>query len=149
MRKVNRVIIHCSDSDFGDSALIRKWHIEERGWTDIGYHYVVLNGKRGGEERYKKSLDGLLEVGRDEKVIGAHTYGVNRDSIGVCLIGKGIFTPLQLQTLSILVHSLMKKYGIGVEDVYGHYEFDKRKSCPGVDMNILRAALSKGPVKGE
>lgn len=147
MRRITSIVVHCSASGFGDVSLIRDWHIRERKWKDIGYHYVILNGKRGGEVSYRKSVDGLLEVGRGEDEVGAHVQGMNRNSIGICLVGLDTFTPSQLQTLSDLVRSLMRKYKLGIDDIYGHYEFDKRKSCPNMDMNILRAALSKEPLK--
>jgi len=44
MRHLNKVIIHCSATPEGrDVSLdtIRQWHIK-RGWSDIGYHYVIL-----------------------------------------------------------------------------------------------------------
>ena len=60
MREIKKIIIHCSDSEFGDAALIDKWH-KERGWTGIGYHYVILNGCRKatmtGFQPYKKEDD--------------------------------------------------------------------------------------------
>ena len=43
-RKIKNIIIHCSVSDFGDAELIRSWHVDERGWRDIGYNGVILNG---------------------------------------------------------------------------------------------------------
>ena len=38
MREVKKIILHCSDSEYGTASLIRKWHTEERNWSDIGYH---------------------------------------------------------------------------------------------------------------
>ena len=35
MRKINKIIIHCSASDFGNAQRVREWHLE-RGWSDIG-----------------------------------------------------------------------------------------------------------------
>ena len=41
MRKINKIIIHCSATpelkDF-DVKDIRGWHVEGNGWSDIGYH---------------------------------------------------------------------------------------------------------------
>jgi hypothetical protein len=140
MRKINRIIIHCSASSFGDASLIDSWH-KERGWKSIGYHYVILNGRRDSKSAYRAKLDGLVEPGRDESVIGAHCQGQNKDSIGVCLIGIKDFTPAQLASLYTLVTSLMKKYNLTSQDVFGHYEFTSGKTCPNIDMNIVRAGL--------
>ena len=43
VREIKKVIIHCSDSDFGTASVIDGWH-KERGWDGIGYHYVITNG---------------------------------------------------------------------------------------------------------
>jgi len=49
-------------------------HQRGRGWTDVGYHYVI---KR----------DGTLEAGRPLDVIGSDVKGLNNVSWGICLIG--------------------------------------------------------------
>ena len=40
------IILHCSDSEFGNAAIITKWHAlpkpNGRGWSNIGYHYVNM-----------------------------------------------------------------------------------------------------------
>ena len=41
MAKLTNIIIHCSDSDFGDAQTIDLWH-KQRGWKGIGYHYVIV-----------------------------------------------------------------------------------------------------------
>ena len=76
MRRINKIIIHCAatveGADF-DWTDIDKWH-KKRGWSGIGYHYVI-------------TLDGKIQSGRPLKKIGAHAKGFNRNSIGVCYIG--------------------------------------------------------------
>ena len=54
-------------------ADIRRWHLE-RGWAEIGYHFVI-----------RKSGD--LEIGRSLEYQGAHCLGINDQSIGVCCSG--------------------------------------------------------------
>ena len=77
MRKINEIILHCAYTpvtmDIGVSE-IRDWHINERGWSDVGYHYIIR-------------LDGTIELGRPIEKIGAHTKGRNRNSIGICYVG--------------------------------------------------------------
>ena len=49
MRKINRVILHCSATNEGDdvtAAMIKRWHAD-RGWSDIGYHYIGGLDQRG------------------------------------------------------------------------------------------------------
>lgn len=142
--KIAKIIIHCSDSpdnlDIG-VAEIRAWHTaptpQGRGWRDIGYHYVVRRS-------------GLVEVGRYENgdsvleglEIGAHVFGQNSDSLGVCWVGRNAPAPAQRTALLRHVRHLMNLHGIPVEKVFGHYEFDKHKTCPNLDMNVIRNALT-------
>lgn len=142
MRAIKKIIVHCSASKFGDSAAIDRWH-KERGWQGIGYHYVILNGERIARAHYNGAEDGELEAGRDEGTVGAHCLGHNADSLGICLIGDKIFTPAQLRTLGELIIALMKKYVLSPKDVYGHYEFEPYKTCPNLNMNAVRTALTE------
>ena len=121
-----KIILHCSatkeNADFS-SADIKQWHLQ-RGFNNIGYHYVVR-------------LDGTIEAGRNENEIGAHCTGQNKDSIGICYIGgldkdgkpKDTRTKEQKEALYNLVGKLMLKYNITVENIHCHYEF-ANKACP-------------------
>lgn len=130
MRKIKRIVIHCSDSpdsiDFG-ARDIKDWHLE-RGWSDIGYHWVVRRS-------------GIVEKGRDESIAGAHVAGHNKDTIGICWVGRDKPAPKQLDGLLRLVARVGRAYGLGPLDVYGHYELDGRKTCPNFDMDWFRAEL--------
>lgn len=54
--------------------LIQTFHIESRGWYDIGYNFLV-----GG--------DGSAYYGRGWDYVGAHTKGYNKYSVGIAFIG--------------------------------------------------------------
>ena len=143
-RKIRRIIIHCSASDFGDVALFRQWHIQ-RGFVDVGYHYVILNGRRRAHSQYNPEEDGLVEEGRPLWQEGAHTKGHNEDSIGICLVGNPKFigspemwfTPRQLGSLRDLVARLMKEFAIPPEQIHGHNEYAP-KLCPGFYVSTIR-----------
>ena len=49
MRQITEIIIHCSATREGQDIsvdTIKKWHIDGRGWSDIGYHfYIDINGE--------------------------------------------------------------------------------------------------------
>lgn len=127
MRKINKIIVHCSDSDYpnhDDISVIRKWHVEERGWRDVGYHYFIKS-------------DGQVQVGRPVEQVGAHVTNHNRDSIGICLHGKHIFTTKQLYALKSLLFDLIKEYDLTTNDVYGHRDFDSKKTCPNFDVKRI------------
>lgn len=106
---------------------IRQWHLD-KGWSDIGYHYVIT---RSGD----------IQAGREESLIGAHARGVNANSVGVCLVG-GVdansktradcnFAHQQWAALKCLVHDLLQKYPNA--KVAGHRDF-ARKACPTFDV---------------
>ena len=77
MRDISEIIVHCTATPRGrdvDTKEIRRWHTEDNGWSDIGYHFVV-------------ELDGDIGVGRPQEKSGAHCKGKNSTSIGVCYVG--------------------------------------------------------------
>lgn len=126
MRPINKIVIHCADTPKGkyfDVNDIRKWHTQERGWSDVGYHYIVL-------------LDGTIQKGREDRVTGAHVGGHNSDTIGVCYIGGGngedTRTNKQMASLVYLVGYLKRIYK--GSEVWGHRDFKGvTKKCPCFD----------------
>lgn len=127
---VKFIVIHCADTpakmDIG-AAEIDRWH-RKNGWNGIGYHYVIRR-------------DGSLEHGRKVTQPGAHVYGHNRESLGICLVGgrsdEGLtsennFTPEQFGCLAGLVLELGLAFPAA--QVVGHRDLDKRKACPSFDV---------------
>ena len=138
VREIKKVIIHCSDSDFGTASVIDGWH-KKRGWDGIGYHYVITNGVQESCRPYKLEDDGVIQEGRPLEKIGAHVRGHNSDSIGICLIGKTHFTAKQLyDALPTLLHLVLPAYDISPDNIYGHREFDPEKTCPNFDVQLVR-----------
>jgi hypothetical protein len=146
MTSIKYLIVHCSDSTWGDVSVIERWH-KERGWRTIGYHAVVLNGYRSSRSAYDRTADGRIEFGRKLDLdgfispaeVGAHALGYNSDSIGVCLIGSGNYTYRQLESLRALV--TMWARAIPGLVILGHCEVDKNKTCPKLDMNWFRLSI--------
>ncbi len=139
-RQVDMVVVHCSDSKWGDAAVIDQWH-KERNWSGIGYHGVFLNGHRTSRAEYNPDEDGVLESGRPIDTVGAHCRGHNRRSVGLCLIGKEEFTEAQMEGLLHNLEELLRHFGLDADAVYGHYELDDHKTCPNLDMDEIREKL--------
>lgn len=109
---------------------IRRWHVEDRGYQDIGYHFVVR-------------LDGTIEHGRPVWKQGAHCKGHNHHSIGICYVGGLMLdgktgydsrTVTQKISLNTLIDSLRTVYG--ELPVYGHREMSGQATqCPGFDAS--------------
>ena len=129
------IILHCSATREGQdikAKTIKQWH-KDRGFDDIGYHYVI-------------DLDGTIEKGRDEELVGAHCKGHNATSIGICYVGgcdknmkpKDTRTPEQKRSMLSLVRKLVNKYKIPVTQIWAHHDFDKHKACPSFDISEFR-----------
>lgn len=162
MSKITHIILHCSDSPFGSASLIRRWHTDPkpagRGWSDIGYHFVIQNGRPVDSAFYLEPLDGQIECGRrldgdlaiEQDEVGFHCIGHNGDSISVCMIGmrkdgRLTFTIKQFDALKALVLALCDHYRIPVQNVIGHCETEsgkaEGKSCPDFDVEPIRLWL--------
>jgi N-acetylmuramoyl-L-alanine amidase len=126
-RKIDKHIIHCSDSIFGNAEAINSWH-KERGFNEIGYHFVIRR-------------DGQIEMGRMPSIKGAHCKagGNNTGSIGTCLIGKEHFEEVQFESLRKL-HAELKEWFPQIS-AHPHNEFDDRKTCPNFDVSEVLKCL--------
>lgn len=134
---IEKIIIHCSDSDFGDVNLINSWH-KARGWKGCGYHFIITNGVATQGKPYNLKLDGLIQRGRLINEVGAHCRGYNETSVGVCLIGRRHFTGKQLySSLPRLLFALVKIFDLKSENIHGHNEFSG-KTCPNIRLGPLR-----------
>lgn len=154
MKKWKNIIIHHSASEWGSAKEINKWHIA-RGFKEIGYSFVILNGILTYDDyknnRIFESMIGQIEVGRylnlneivDANEQGAHAYGYNDDSIGICLIhNEKPYEPEMINSLHKIVLDLMNKFNIDVKNILGHYEVESDKPyCPSIDMNKFRFGL--------
>lgn len=154
MGQISNIILHESASAFGDVHIVRRWH-KERGWSDIGYHWVICNGWRE-KGLWVPALDGAVQQGipldADDHIrgseVGRHTLGYNASSIGICLIGKdGAFSAKQWIALRDLVKTLMGLHRVAIGSVIGHYETEsgaaQGKTCPGFNMAIWRRDFMK------
>jgi len=120
MRKIEKIIIHCSASGKKTTVEdIRRWHVQERGWTDIGYHFIITQ-------------DGIIHNGRPAYKVGAHCVGENSGSIGICLVGNHEFSEAQFGSLRILVGILDNMFGYLTK--HAHNEFNNNKTCPNFNI---------------
>lgn len=140
------IIVHHSATTQGDAETFRRAHMA-KGWRDIGYHYVIGNGTYSG--------DGEVETGRTEAEDGAHCSadGMNRKSIGICLVGNFDIdkpTSAQMQALERLCRDIMERHKIPASRVLGHGEVKgAATNCPGknFDMAEFRKRLEAKKVE--
>lgn len=117
-RKITRrIITHHSASTTASPEDIHRWHLN-KGYAGAGYQYLVRK-------------DGKIYSLRPEWAVGAHAYGSNYDSIGICAEGdytKETMPEAQKNSLKELVAYLKNKYNITV--VQRHKDVCNT-SCPG------------------
>ena len=64
--ETNYIVIHCSATRANQHVTIediRHWHVVERGWSDIGYHWII-------------DRNGIIHKGRDSRLSGAHVIPI-------------------------------------------------------------------------
>ncbi|MDP2909895.1 MAG: N-acetylmuramoyl-L-alanine amidase [bacterium] len=129
-KQTNFLIVHHSDTEVGNVEIFRRVHKKDNGWEDIGYHYVITNGK-GGKSG---GPDGEVQIGRPIEKIGAHAKGRNHNSVGICLVGKDKFTDKQIESLLQLLLQLCNKYNLEpLKAIQPHHE-----KCPGPGLLVNR-----------
>lgn len=101
---------------------IQRYHIDDQGWADIGYHFAI---DRRGE----------VWEARELRWQGAHAKPHNEGNVGVVLLGNfEVQTPSreQLLELSRFVRTLRGRLGVAEGRVYGHRELPMTATeCPG------------------
>lgn len=143
MRPISEIIIHCTatmpnwragSKTSAKVSEVRRWH-KDRGWSDIGYHYLI-------------DRDGTIAKGRPIERVGAHVRGHNKGTIGVALFGghgssendhfADNYTPEQDAALRRLLAELQTDYGPGLK-ISAHHDY-AAKACPGfrVDRWLAR-----------
>lgn len=134
LRPVHSVFLHCSASDrpeHDDVEVIRQWHIKERGWDDIGYHFFITKG-------------GVVQPGRDLEKVPAAQQGHNVGTIAICCHGleKRRFTDQQMAALYNLCVDINEVYD-GKVTFHGHCEVAP-KACPVFDYKTVLQLDSHG-----
>lgn len=116
---------------------IKRWHVVDNGWKDIGYHWLI-------------DRDGTTKAGRAMSVIGAGVAGHNRGVVHICLLGghggsendrfADHYTKEQLVAALDLMCAIHEKSNIDI--VSGHNEY-AAKACPCFNVPQWHRRLEK------
>lgn len=125
----NQIILHHSWTEdnvlLNDTEAIRRYHMQNNGWNDIGYHLVL------------EQIDNnwVWKDGRPIDDVGAHCKENRRNytSIGICVVGNFDKYELPLQAQGMLFSKIIE-----LNDQYGkqltvepHKQHALYKTCPG------------------
>lgn len=132
MGPISRLTVHHSatairnDSKSQAVASIRaiQFGHHDRGYADIGYHFVI-------------DPAGRIWEGRSTQFLGAHVKNGNSGNLGICMLGdlrpnhSGAPPRAQTESLERLLLALMTDYGLGPDVVRTHQELGRGTECPG------------------
>jgi hypothetical protein len=144
MDSVTRITIHHSAIYLRDThpaaaatqlQHIQREHMQERGYGDIGYHFLI-------------DPAGRVWQGRELQWQGAHAGGANNvRNVGVCVLGNFVHgskgqdpTAAQVAALVELVTALRARFGVPAARIYRHGDL-KATECPGPRMAAVMAKL--------
>lgn len=118
------IVIHHTGHPTWGFEETRKFHINDRGWSDIGYNYFV-------------EKNGTVKVSRGMEQ-GAHVKGHNHELLGYGFAGNfDEQIPTKAQYLGAANHmvTIMVKYGLTEDDITKHSDY-KATSCPGKNFDM-------------
>jgi len=125
-RQINRIthlcIHHSATAGTIPLENVAKYHVEDRGWAGIGYHFYV-------------KPDGAIYQTNRLETVSFHVSQNNDYSVGVCVSGDFTYAPppdKQVDAAARLVAWLMQELSVPDQSVLGHKEFPNNDtSCPG------------------
>ena len=128
-KSTDAIVVHCTATLAGapySVASIRQMH-KARGFSDIGYHYLI--GLKGEIWQGRKPIES----------IGVHVSGFNTTTLGVSYVGglnaitakpEDTRTPAQKKSLEDLLRRLVKRYPNAV--ILGHRDLSPDLDGDGV-----------------
>jgi hypothetical protein len=115
---------------------IQRYHMDSRGWCDVGYHFLI-------------GSDGRVYEGRPLHLLGAHVASNNTGNIGISFMGTYSSTaPTATQMCSAArlqrrLHMDFSGIALNRTDVKGHRQYGGTV-CPGTALyNRIDTILSK------
>lgn len=137
------IVVHHTASEIGNLEYYRRMHIDERGWSDIAYHFIINNGTMNTAmgQIEQSDLWKNRSAGHSTRV----TY-INYFSIAVVLVGNFERHPvpeLQREALVNLLVRLSVDHRIPPERIVGHREL-WATACPGryLQMDEIRSEVT-------
>ena len=118
-------------------ARVQHHHVQNNGWADIGYHYLI--DRRGG-----------VWEGRKITFQGAHagSPSLNKGNVGIALLGdysRSRPSVEQQRSLGSLLTYLSRRYRVSARNVYTHSEIKSGSTtCPGPTIQRMVEHYRRG-----
>lgn len=128
--KIDKIVVHHSATTSGTPYAYATYHVNNRDWPGIGYHFVI-------------DKDGTINMTNYIETRSYHTQNQNTKAIGICMTGNfdvQIPTAAQLQSLDSLIYYLRSYIGRNLS-VHEHNEF-ANKSCAGENVTVEKYNLA-------
>ncbi len=101
---------------------VQRLHRQDRGWADIGYHFLV-------------DKDGTIYAGRSLAARGVHTAGHNTGSAGVCFLGDfREEAPPAAQWSALIALGRWLVTELELTHIAAHNQFNWGTVCPGAKV---------------
>ena len=107
---------------------VYSYHVQSRGWSDIGYNFLV--------DKYGTVYEGRYG-GITRAVVGAHASGFNTNTFGVSLMGNFVNVRPPAAMVSALRGLLAWKYDLHHVNVAGTVGYAENGSGPMVTLDRL------------
>lgn len=136
--RVTHIARHHSGVNVDQSmSILEGFWKNTHGWTTGGYHVVI-------------HFDGSVDWNYDYDVTSNGVGNHNSYIFNISVLGNGKFTAAQEKSFAIVAKEVQRELGIPTKNVWGHKEFSGHatNSCPGINMNTVRAALDAGRPAG-
>ena len=138
-REIEAIYLHCTATKPGvpvSVESIRRYHVDVRGWSDIGYHYLV-------------QPDGRIDAGRPVDRPGGHVRGDNKRTVGVSMVGnwdeaEPARDDPQIWNTGVLIAKLLRLYNLSVIKHDGgvmHYGLVDGTAILHRDAHLVRAMV--------
>lgn len=128
---------------------IQDFHQNGRGWSDIGYQFVV--DEAGNVYQGRPFLDESKRLADAPALaMGAHAGGANTGNIGLCVLGcyhpaegahcADVLSPAARDSIVTMFGFLADAYGVAPANLKGHRDFGST-ACPGDNNYALLPTL--------
>ena len=136
---------HTREEGIEQVFAIQDFHQNGRGWSDIGYQFVMdQNGRLYQGRPFLNGPAPLASI--PPLALGAHAGGANTGNIGVCVLGcyhppylptcDDVMTPSARDSLVTMFAFLAESYNVSPSNLRGHRDFGET-SCPGDNNYVL------------